>query len=100
MRSRGHALRRGAPPRAALARRGLRPAPPRAELRPPPRAPPRALRAPRAGRPPGGPDPRGRMEELLPAGGAAWLLGGFAYPGNTGFAIRTAEVSGADGVFV
>jgi TrmH family RNA methyltransferase len=25
---------------------------------------------------------------------------GIAYPGNTGFAIRTAEVSGADGVFI
>jgi tRNA G18 (ribose-2'-O)-methylase SpoU len=40
------------------------------------------------------------MEDVLAAGGAAWLLVGIAYPGNTGFAIRTAEVSGADGVFV
>jgi tRNA G18 (ribose-2'-O)-methylase SpoU len=40
------------------------------------------------------------MEEVIAAGGAAWLLVGIAYPGNTGFAIRTAEVSGADGVFI
>lgn len=47
-----------------------------------------------------GPDPRAPREAVLAAGGAAWLLVGTAYPGNTGFAIRTAEVSGADGVFV
>jgi TrmH family RNA methyltransferase len=47
-----------------------------------------------------GRDPRAPMEEVLSAGGAAWLLVGIAYPGNTGFAIRTAEVSGADGVFI
>jgi tRNA G18 (ribose-2'-O)-methylase SpoU len=41
--------------------------------------------------------PRG---EALAARGAAWCLVGIAYPGNTGFAIRTAEVSGADAVFV
>jgi tRNA G18 (ribose-2'-O)-methylase SpoU len=47
-----------------------------------------------------GPDPGASAEEALAAGGAAWLLVGVAYPGNTGFAIRTAEVSGADCVFV
>ena len=47
-----------------------------------------------------GRDPHAPIEEVLSAGGAAWLLVGIAYPGNTGFAIRTAEVSGADGVFI
>jgi TrmH family RNA methyltransferase len=47
-----------------------------------------------------GPDPAASPEQALAAGGAAWLLVGVAYPGNTGFAIRTAEVSGADAVFV
>ena len=47
-----------------------------------------------------GRDPRAPMEEVVSAGGATWLLVGIAYPGNTGFAIRTAEVSGADGVFI
>jgi tRNA G18 (ribose-2'-O)-methylase SpoU len=47
-----------------------------------------------------GRDPHAPMEDVLAAGGAAWLLVGIAYPGNTGFAIRTAEVSGADGVFI
>ena len=47
-----------------------------------------------------GPDPAATAEEALAARGAAWLLVGTRYPGNTGFAIRTAEVSGADAVFV
>jgi RNA methyltransferase, TrmH family len=47
-----------------------------------------------------GPDPGATAEEALAASGAAWLLVNVAYPGNTGFAIRTAEVSGADCVFV
>jgi RNA methyltransferase, TrmH family len=47
-----------------------------------------------------GPDPAASPEEALAGSGAAWLLVGTAYPGNTGFAIRTAEVSGADAVFV
>jgi TrmH family RNA methyltransferase len=47
-----------------------------------------------------GPEPDAPPERALAAGGAAWLLVGTAYPGNTGFAIRTAEVSGADAVFV
>ena len=37
---------------------------------------------------------------VLASGGFVWLLVGLAYPGNTGFAIRLAEVSGAHGVFV
>lgn len=47
-----------------------------------------------------GPDPGASPEQVLAARGIAWLLVGTAYPGNTGFAIRTAEVSGADAVFV
>jgi RNA methyltransferase, TrmH family len=47
-----------------------------------------------------GPDPGAPRAQVLAAGGALWLLVGTAYPGNTGFAIRTAEVSGADGIFV
>jgi 23S rRNA (guanosine2251-2'-O)-methyltransferase len=47
-----------------------------------------------------GPDPRGDLAEVMARGGAAWLLVGPAYPGNVGFAIRTAEVSGADGLYV
>jgi tRNA G18 (ribose-2'-O)-methylase SpoU len=47
-----------------------------------------------------GPDPGASAAEVLAAGGAAWLLVGIRYPGNTGFALRTAEVSGADGAFV
>jgi TrmH family RNA methyltransferase len=38
--------------------------------------------------------------EVLARDGAAWLLAGVVYPGNAGMAIRTAEVSGAAGVFV
>ena len=38
--------------------------------------------------------------EVLLRQGPAWLLSGIAYPGNAGFAIRTAEVSGAAGVFL
>lgn len=37
---------------------------------------------------------------VLTSGGVVWLLVGLAYPGNTGFAIRLAEVSGAHAVFV
>src|SRR5574341_2151315 len=47
-----------------------------------------------------GPAPGAPRESVLRAGGLAWLLVGIAYPGNTGFAIRLAEVSGACGVFV
>ena len=44
--------------------------------------------------------PEPTLEALLGGGGAVWLLVGIAYPGNAGFALRTAEVSGADGVVV
>ena len=47
-----------------------------------------------------GPPPDASAAEVLAGAGAVWLLVGVAYPGNTGFAIRTAEVSGADGIFV
>jgi tRNA G18 (ribose-2'-O)-methylase SpoU len=47
-----------------------------------------------------GPAPESPSEDALAATGIAWLLVGIAYPGNTGFAIRLAEVSGADAVFV
>ncbi len=47
-----------------------------------------------------GPPPDASREQALAGGGCAWLLVGLAYPGNTGFAIRAAEVSGSDAVFV
>ena len=47
-----------------------------------------------------GGSPDAGMREVLESPGPAWLLSGVAYPGNAGFAIRTAEVSGAAGVFV
>lgn len=40
------------------------------------------------------------LDALLAGPGAAWLLVGTSYPGNAGFAIRTAEVSGADGIVI
>jgi 23S rRNA (guanosine2251-2'-O)-methyltransferase len=40
------------------------------------------------------------LDALFARGGAVWLLQGATYPSNVGFAIRTAEVSGADGVIV
>jgi len=45
-----------------------------------------------------GPDPKSSLAEVLATGGPLWLLTGVAYPGNAGFAIRTAEVSGAAGI--
>lgn len=47
-----------------------------------------------------GPDPRADLDSVMRLGGAVWLLTGPAYPGNVGFAIRTAEVSGADGLYI
>jgi tRNA G18 (ribose-2'-O)-methylase SpoU len=47
-----------------------------------------------------GDPPDADRETVLASGGLVWLLVGLAYPGNTGFAIRLAEVSGAQGVFV
>ena len=47
-----------------------------------------------------GPDPDADLPELFARGGALWLLHGVAYPSNVGFVVRTAEVSGAQGVIV
>jgi TrmH family RNA methyltransferase len=47
-----------------------------------------------------GPDPRADLRELLTRTGAVWLLHGVAYPSNAGFVVRTAEVSGAQGVII
>jgi TrmH family RNA methyltransferase len=47
-----------------------------------------------------GRDPRASLEETLAAPEPVWLLVGVAYPGNAGFAVRTAEVSGAAGVVI
>jgi tRNA G18 (ribose-2'-O)-methylase SpoU len=47
-----------------------------------------------------GADPDADLESVMAQGGAVWLLTGPAYPGNVGFAIRTAEVSGADGLYI
>jgi tRNA G18 (ribose-2'-O)-methylase SpoU len=47
-----------------------------------------------------GADPNAELPELFDRPGALWLLHGVAYPSNVGFAIRTAEVSGAQGVIV
>lgn len=47
-----------------------------------------------------GPPTAATLDELLGRGGLTWLLHRIAYPSNVGFAIRTAEVSGADGVIV
>ncbi len=45
-----------------------------------------------------GPDPRVDLDELLRREGALWLLSGVTYAGNAGYAIRSAEVSGAAGI--
>jgi TrmH family RNA methyltransferase len=47
-----------------------------------------------------GPDPGAGLEAVMAQGGAVWLLARPVYPGNVGYAIRTAEVSGADGIAV
>lgn len=47
-----------------------------------------------------GPDPAADPAGALAGAGAAWLLAGVAYAGNAGYAIRTAEVSGADAIFL
>jgi 23S rRNA (guanosine2251-2'-O)-methyltransferase len=47
-----------------------------------------------------GPPTAASLDELFGRGGLTWLLHRIAYPSNVGFAIRTAEVSGADGVIV
>jgi len=47
-----------------------------------------------------GGDPRADLDDMLETGGAVWLLVGVAYPGNAGYAIRCAEVSGASGIAI
>jgi TrmH family RNA methyltransferase len=47
-----------------------------------------------------GPDPDAPLDAVLARRGAFWLLARPVYPGNVGFAIRTAEVSGADGIAI
>lgn len=48
-----------------------------------------------------GPPPTAEgVGDLLARPGAIWVLDGAAYPSNVGFAIRTAEVSGAAGLVV
>ena len=44
--------------------------------------------------------PEATIGEILSSGGLCWLLDGARYPVNIGFTIRTAEVSGAQAVFV
>jgi tRNA G18 (ribose-2'-O)-methylase SpoU len=40
------------------------------------------------------------LDTVMARGGAVWLIVGARYAGNVGTAIRTAEVSGADGVYI
>jgi 23S rRNA (guanosine2251-2'-O)-methyltransferase len=47
-----------------------------------------------------GPAPSADLDGLFTRGGAVWLLHRAAYASNVGFAVRNAEVSGADGVIV
>jgi tRNA G18 (ribose-2'-O)-methylase SpoU len=47
-----------------------------------------------------GPDPGAPAAEVLARPGCAWLLVDVAYPGNAGYAIRSAEVSGAEAIFL
>lgn len=47
-----------------------------------------------------GRDPRAGLDEVLVGAAPLWLLVGVAYPGNAGFAVRTAEVSGAAAIVI
>ncbi len=47
-----------------------------------------------------GPDPNAPIDAVLARPGCAWLLVDVAYPGNAGYAIRSAEVSGAEAIFL
>ncbi|MAH98129.1 MAG: hypothetical protein CMA12_02095 [Euryarchaeota archaeon] len=47
-----------------------------------------------------GRDPYASVDQILHKGGVSWLIAGARYPVNIGFTIRTAEVSGANAVFV
>jgi tRNA G18 (ribose-2'-O)-methylase SpoU len=45
-----------------------------------------------------GRNPEGSLDEVFQRGGTIWFFDGVTYSTNLGFAIRTAEVSGADAV--
>jgi tRNA G18 (ribose-2'-O)-methylase SpoU len=45
-----------------------------------------------------GPDPKAPVNEWMASQHPVWLLSGINYPGNAGYAIRCAEVSGAAGI--
>jgi len=45
-----------------------------------------------------GPDPAAPVAEWMASKFPVWLLSGISYPGNAGYAIRCAEVSGAAGI--
>mgnify|MGYP000583296692 CR=1 FL=1 len=47
-----------------------------------------------------GRNPNTDINQILEVGGIIWLLAGAQYPVNIGYTIRTAEVSGANAVFV
>ena len=47
-----------------------------------------------------GREPKGTLEEIFNREGAIWLFDGVEYAPNLGFAIRTAEVSGATAVII
>ncbi len=47
-----------------------------------------------------GREPYGTLEEIMQRQGAIWLFDGVEYATNLGFAIRTAEVSGATAVII
>jgi 23S rRNA (guanosine2251-2'-O)-methyltransferase len=47
-----------------------------------------------------GPVPMTDLDGLLERGGAVWLMHRATYPSNAGFAVRTAEVSGASGIVI
>ena len=47
-----------------------------------------------------GRNPNANIDQILRKGGVSWLIAGARYPVNIGFTIRTAEVSGANAVFV
>jgi tRNA G18 (ribose-2'-O)-methylase SpoU len=47
-----------------------------------------------------GPAPASGLDDVMRGDGVVWLLAGCTYPGNAGYVIRSAEVSGADGVVI
>jgi tRNA G18 (ribose-2'-O)-methylase SpoU len=47
-----------------------------------------------------GPDPDAPLDAVMARPGCTWLLAGVTYAGNAGYAIRSAEVSGAEAIFL